>query len=163
MSNVPQVHHYMSRRGKQRYLARGAVLRGPRAPTLLPQRPPCLRCHLVRPVGRPKPLLRQRVRPRGVALRLWRKEATRTAAWGRSGKLASCAVEKDLVEGCHLESGSNPPTVPAQRPSDVISTYRMATQAKATSNILTGAGTGAGTGIGGGAKSEVGGSCVPGI
>jgi hypothetical protein len=91
------------------------------------------------------------------------EEATHTAAWGRSGKLASCAVKKDPAEGCHLESGSNPSTVPAQRPSDVISTYRMATQAKATGNILTGAGTGADTGIGGGAKSEAGGSCVPGI
>jgi hypothetical protein len=91
------------------------------------------------------------------------EEATRTTAWGRSGKRASCAVEKDPVEGCHLESGLNPPTVPAQRPSDVISTCRTATQAKATDNILTGASTGAGTRIGGGAKSEAGGSCVAGI
>ena len=65
--------------------------------------------------------------------------------------------------GWHLESGSNPPTVPAQRPSDVISTYRMAAQAKATGNILTGTGIGAGTGTGGGAKIEAGGSCIPGI
>jgi len=72
-------------------------------------------------------------------------------------------VEKDPVEGWHLESGSNPPTVPAQRPSDVISTCRMAAQAKATGNILTGTGTGAGTGTGGGAKIEAGGSYVPGI
>jgi hypothetical protein len=48
-------------------------------------------------------------------------------------------VEKDPVEGWYLESGSNPSTAPAQRPSDVISTYRMAAQAKATGNILTGA------------------------
>jgi len=90
------------------------------------------------------------------------EEATCTpAAWGRSGQLASPAVEKDPVEGWHLESGSNPPTVPAQRTSDVISTCRMATQAKATGNILTGTGTGASTGTGGGAKIEAGGSCVP--
>jgi hypothetical protein len=59
--------------------------------------------------------------------------------WGRSSRLASRGVEKDPVEGWYLESGSNPSTAPAQRPSDVISTYRMAAQAKATGNILTGA------------------------
>jgi hypothetical protein len=55
--------------------------------------------------------------------------------------------------------------VSAQRPSNVISTYRMAAQAKATGKILTGLGTGTGAGIGtgGGAKIEAGGSCVPGI
>jgi hypothetical protein len=93
------------------------------------------------------------------------EEATCTAAWGRLGKLASPAVEKDPVEGWHLESGSNPRTVSAQRPSNLISTCRMAAQAKAIGKILTGSGTGtgAGTGTGGGAKIEAGGSCVPGI
>jgi hypothetical protein len=67
------------------------------------------------------------------------EEATRTAAWGRLSRLASRGVEKDLVEGWYLESGSNPPTALAQRPSDVISTCRMAAQAKAIGNILTGA------------------------
>ena len=65
------------------------------------------------------------------------EEARRTAAWGSSGKVPSRAVEKDPVEGYHLESGSNPPTVPAQRPSDVISTCRLAAQAKATIIVLT--------------------------
>jgi hypothetical protein len=41
------------------------------------------------------------------------EEVRRTAAWGSSGKVPSRAVEKDPVEGYHLESGSNPPTVPA--------------------------------------------------
>jgi hypothetical protein len=89
------------------------------------------------------------------------EEARRTAAWGSSGKVASHAMEKDLVEGWHPESGSNPPIVPAQRPSDVISTCRMAAQAKATGNILTGPGAGTSSGTGGGAKSEGGGSCIP--
>ena len=81
-------------------------------------------------------------------------------AWGRSGKLASPAVEKDSVEGWHMESGSNPLTVPAQRHNDVISTYRMATQAKVTGKILIGLGTRADTRTGGGAKIEAGGSCL---
>jgi hypothetical protein len=67
------------------------------------------------------------------------EEATHTAVWGRSSRLASRGVEKDLVEGWYLESGSNLPMAPAQRPSDVISTCKMATQAKAIGNILTGA------------------------
>jgi hypothetical protein len=91
MFKVPQVHRYMSRRGKQRYLARGTVPRGPRAPTLLPRRLPCLRRRLVHLVGRPKPLLhwprvpllRRRVRPRGVALRLWRRPHVRLRGEGR--------------------------------------------------------------------------------
>jgi hypothetical protein len=91
MSKVPQVHRYMSRRGKQRYLARGAIPKGPRAPTLLLPRPPYLRCRLVRPVGWPKPLLRRpvvpllrgRVWPQGVALRLWRRPHVRLHGEGR--------------------------------------------------------------------------------